>query len=51
MSVNRGIVGLRGSISALALINFFGETDFGFLEGIALLLYGSYLVGNNEFDR
>ena len=51
MSANKSIVGLQVSILALAKINFFGETSFGFLGGIALLLYGSYLVGTNEFDR
>jgi|GEM_PF-5207462 len=51
MSANMSIVGLQVSMLAVALINFFGETEFGFLGGIALLLYGSYLVGDNEFDR
>ncbi|WP_193308784.1 hypothetical protein [Halorubrum halophilum] len=51
MSANKSIVGLQVSIWAVALINLFGETEFGFLGGIALLSYGSYLVENTEFDR
>jgi len=50
VSANKSILGLQVSILALALISFFGETQFGVLGGTALL-YGSYLVGKYESDR
>ena len=53
MSANKSIIGLQVSILGLAVANFYAgsSTLFGFLVPVALLLYGSYLVGNNEFDR
>ena len=52
MSANKSIIGLQVSILGLAVANFYaGSTSFGFLVPVALLLYGSYLVGTNEFDR
>ncbi|WP_233562844.1 hypothetical protein, partial [Haloarcula sp. Atlit-120R] len=52
VSANKSIIGLQVSILGLAVANFYaGSTLFGFLLPVALLLYGSYLVGTNEFDR
>jgi len=52
MSANKSIIGLQVSILGLAVANFYRGSDiFGFLVPVALLLYGSYLVGNNEFNR
>ena len=52
MSTNKSIIGLQVSILGLAVGNFYsGSTVFGFVVPVALLLYGSYLVGTNEFDR
>ncbi|WP_154018091.1 hypothetical protein [Halorubrum sp. AJ67] len=43
-----GLLGVQTSIIGLAILELFGEVSGGFLVGIAVLLYGSYLVGRNR---
>lgn len=51
MSGDKSIIGLQVSILGLAVANFYSDIIFGFSVPVVLLLYGSYLVGTNEFDR
>lgn len=51
MSVNKSLIGIQVSILGLAVAILFGEIGPGYLLSIFMLLYGSYLVGNNEYDR
>ncbi|WP_160162882.1 MULTISPECIES: hypothetical protein [Halorubrum] len=48
MPSDDGLLGVQTSIIGLAILELFGEAGGGFLVGVGVLLYGSYLVGRNR---